>query len=322
MPTTGARSRTSCSTWNASPGGTATLISFRARLVRLMSRQYFKRITPDSDVAELRKSWDELSSKLKVASGVRLREAVVDPLACEWLVPDKCDDAPAILYLHGGIYMLGSANTHRRMVSFIARESGMRALIPNYRLAPENPFPAAIEDATFIYRKMLEQGIAPDRIAIGGDSAGGGLTMATLLALKTAGDPLPAAAFLMSPWLDLAAEGETLVTRATKDPWFDPDNMPEMVRRYCGDRDPKDPLISPLYGDLQGLPPVLIQVGDHEILLSDSTRMTDRLSSAGVPVTLQIWPEMWHVFQYFVGQMPESLRAIKDVAGFLKKHIN
>lgn len=293
------------------------MISFRARLVRLMSRQYFKTISPDSDVAELRKSWDDIGSKLKMAKGVRLREAIVDHISCEWLVPEKCDEADVILYLHGGIYMLGSANTHRRMVSFIAREAGMRAIIPNYRLAPEHPFPAAIEDATLIYRKLLEQGIPASRIAIGGDSAGGGLTMATLLSLKNAGDPMPGAAFLMSPWLDLTASGESLETRADKDPWFDPANIPEMVRRYCGSRNPKAPLISPLFGELSGMPPVLIQVGDHEILLSDSTRMADRLSDAGVKVVLQVWPDMWHVFQYFVGQMPESQRAIRDIAGFL-----
>jgi acetyl esterase/lipase len=286
-----------------------------------MSRQYFKTITPDADVAELRKSWDDIGSKLKVAKGLRRREAVVDHITCEWLVPDKCDDAPVILYLHGGIYMLGSANTHRRMVSFIAREAGMRALIPNYRLAPEHPFPAAIDDAVMIYRKLIEQGIAADRIAFGGDSAGGGLVMATLLALKNAGDPLPGAAFLMSPWLDLAGTGESLRTRADKDPWFDPANMPEMVRRYCGDRKPTAPLISPLYGVLSGLPPTLIQVGDHEILLSDSTRRAGRLSDAGVKVVLQVWPDMWHVFQYFVGQMPESLRAIRDIAAFLAEQM-
>jgi acetyl esterase/lipase len=297
------------------------LISLRARLVRFMSKQYFKRITPDTDVAELRNAWDELAMKLKIAPGVRRREAVVGDIACEWLVPDGCDDAPALLYLHGGIYLLGSANTHRRLVSFIARAARMRALIPNYRLAPEHPFPAAIEDATLIYRKLLEQGIPESRIAIAGDSAGGGLTMATLLSLKNTGDPLPAAAVLLSPWLDLAAQGETLKTRADLDPWFDPDNMPEMVRRYCGNRDPKAPLISPLYGDLSGLPPLLIQVGDHEILLSDSTRMADRVSQAGGKVTLQVWPEMWHVFQYFIGQMPESAKAIADIGSFLRKAI-
>jgi monoterpene epsilon-lactone hydrolase len=297
------------------------LISLRARLVRLMSKQYFKRITPDTDVAELRKSWNELTSNLKTAPGVRRREATIDDIPCEWLVPEKCDDAPVILYLHGGIYMLGSANTHRRMVSFIARAAGMRALIPNYRLAPEHPFPAAIEDSTLVYRKMLEQGFPASRIVIGGDSAGGGLTMATLLSLKNTGDPLPAAAVLLSPWLDLAAQGETLKTRASLDPWFDPENMTEMVRRYCGNRDPKAPLISPLYGDLSGLPPLLIQVGDHEILLSDSTRMADRVSQAGGNVTLQVWPEMWHVFQYFIGQMPESAKAIADIGTFLKKTV-
>ncbi|MDH4046925.1 MAG: alpha/beta hydrolase [Gammaproteobacteria bacterium] len=297
------------------------MISLRARFVRFMSNQYFKRITPDTDVAELRKSWDEIASKLKPASGVRRREAIVDHIHCEWLVPEKCDEAPAILYLHGGIYLVGSATTHRRLVSYVAKTAGMRALIPNYRLAPEHPFPAAIEDAKLIYRKMLEQGIASEKIAIGGDSAGGGLTMATLLALKDEGVPLPGAAFLMSPWLDLAAQGESLVTRKDQDPWFDPDNMSEMVRRYCGNEDRKNPLVSPLYGELSGLPPMLVQVGDHEILLSDSTRLSDRVSAAGGKVTLQVWPDMWHVFQYFVGQMPESMRAIEDISDFLNKHV-
>ena len=145
--------------------------------------------------------------------------------------------------------------------------------------------------------------------------------MATLLSLKAAGDPLPGAAFLMSPWLDLAGEGESLVTRRDVDPWFDPDNMPEMVRRYCGNEDRKNPLVSPLYGDLAGLPPLLIQVGNDEILLSDSTRMADKVSAAGGKVTLQVWPDMWHVFQYFVGQMPESKQAIEDIADFLNQHI-
>ena len=155
-------------------------------------------------------------------------------------------------------------------------------------------------------------------MAIGGDSAGGNLAMATLLALRDAGDPLPATCFLLSPWLDLAVKGESHETRAEQDPWFRPEDMPEVIRKYCSEYDLKNPLVSPVYADASDLPPTLIQVGDHEILLSDSTRLADNIEKAGGEVTLQIWPEMWHVFQFFIGQMPESKKAIKRIAEYLR----
>lgn len=295
------------------------MISFRARVVRFMSRQYFKRVKPDSDIGELRQSWNELAGKMKIARGVQRSATTVANVDSEWLVPEGCDKRRVLLYLHGGAYLLGSARTHRRMVSHIAREAGIRALVPNYRLAPEHRFPAGLEDAIAVYGALLAEGIPPRDIAIAGDSAGGGLTMATLMSLRDAGKPLPAAACLLSPWLDLAGGGETAVTRAHLDPWFRGTDMPGIVQRYCDPDEIRNPLVSPVYGNARGLPPLLIQVGDHEILLSDATRMTDLVSAAEGKVTLQVWPGMWHVWQYFVGQMPESIRAIRQIGEFLRR---
>lgn len=298
------------------------MISFRARIVRFMTRQYFKRISPYADVQKKRAAWNKLGDKSRVAKGVHVRQATIEGINCEWLVPEGCEGAPVLYYLHGGAYLMGSTQTHRRMVSHIARASGTRALVPNYRLAPEHRFPAAIEDSTAVYRSLLEAGTDPAAIVIAGDSAGGNLTMATLLALRDAGDPLPTAVCLMSPWLDLAAEGESMDSRAKHDPWFRPEDIPEIVEKYCSKYDTKNPLVSPVYADPSNLPPTLIQVGDHEILLSDSTRMADKISEVGGSVTLQIWPDMWHVFQFFIGKMPESKRAIRDIGAFLKKQLD
>ncbi len=295
------------------------MISLRGRVIRFMTKQFFKRIRPDSDIHKLRTKFEAIGAKMRAAEGVQVRHANIAGIDCDWLVPEGCDSAPILYYLHGGAYMMGSPKTHRRMVSHIIRRAGMRALLPDYRLAPENPFPAALEDSTKVYRALVEAGTDPSSMAIGGDSAGGNLAMATLLALRDAGDPLPATCFLLSPWLDLAAQGESHETRAEHDPWFRPEDMPEIVKKYCSEFDLKNPLVSPVYADASDLPPTLIQVGDHEILLSDSTRLADNISNAGGEVTLQIWPEMWHVFQFFIGQMPESKKAIKGIAEYLRQ---
>ena len=247
-----------------------------------------------------------------------IRAESIDGINCEWHVPKGCNDAPVIYYLHGGAYIMGSPATHRRLVSHIARAAGMRALLPDYRLAPEHRFPAQLEDSLRVWRALLKGGIAPSDIAIGGDSAGGNLCVATLLSLRDAGEALPAACVLLSPWLDLAGDGESHHTRSSYDPWFKPEYMPAVASRFCAPADFRKPLISPVYADASGLPPIFIQVGDHEILLSDSTRMADNIKAAGGRVDLHVWPDMWHVFQYFVGQMPESRRAIEDIAQFLR----
>lgn len=290
----------------------------RARLVRLLSSQMFKKISPDSDINALRASWEELAARSRLAANTRVRHATIAGIECDWLIPPDCDDAPVLYYLHGGAYVTGSSKTHRAMVSHIARRSGMRALLPNYRLAPENRFPAGLNDCVAVYRALLESGVDASRIAIAGDSAGGGMTMATLITLRDAGDPLPGAAVLLSPWLDLTASGDSHSSRNDDDPWFNAEDMPESVALYCDAEQVSDPLVSPLFADVAGLPPVMIQVGDHEILLSDATRMADRLSAVGGDVTLEVWPGMWHVFQYFIGKMPESKRAIRRIGRYLR----
>lgn len=297
------------------------MISFRARIIRLLTRQMFKKISPDDDIPTLRHKWERLESRSRPARGTELRPATLAGVDCEWVVPKGHGDAPVLLYLHGGAYIMGSSRTHRTMVSFLAREAGLRAVIPNYRLAPEHRFPAGLGDCVGVYRDLIAKEVPPENVVVAGDSAGGGMTMATLLSLREAGDPLPAAACLLSPWLDLAAEGESIETRAEHDPWFKPKDMPKVVAHYCDTDTIRNPLVSPVYADVRGLPPILVQVGDHEILLSDATRIADKIKEASGEVTLQIWEDMWHVFQYFVGRMPESMRAIRDIATFFQRHL-
>jgi acetyl esterase/lipase len=294
------------------------MISLRARIIRFVSKQLFKRVSPDSNVKAVRRLFEKMQARKRMAKDVVMRHATIEGIECEWLIPEGCEDAPILYYLHGGAYLMGSPATHRQMLSFIARESGVRALLPDYALAPENPFPAGLNDCLTVYRGLLAAGANARHILIGGDSAGGGMTMATLLSLRDAGDAMPIAAVLLSPWLDLKAGGESMKTRAAKDPWFRPDDMLEIARKYSPEGDLGYPLLSPVYADASGMPDTLIQVGDHEILLSDSTRLSDNIVTAGGNVTLQVWPEMWHVFQFFVRQMPESKRAIGDIANFIR----
>jgi len=227
----------------------------------------------------------------------------------------------AILYLHGGGYVIGSVATHRAMIAALSAASGCSALGLDYRLAPEHPFPAAIEDATAGYRWLLNSGIDASRIIIAGDSAGGGLTIATLVALRDAGDPLPAAACCLSPWVDLEGLGESMTTRAKADPMVQRDGLLHMARMYAGE-DVRNPLASPLHADLSRLPPILIQVGDAEVLLDDSTRLSERAREAGVEAELDVWPEMVHVFQMFAPMLPEGHDATLRMGNYIRKHID
>jgi acetyl esterase/lipase len=196
-------------------------------------------------------------------------------------------------------------------------------LVPNYRLAPEHPFPAALEDAIATYRWLLAQGLAPHHIAIGGDSAGGGLTLATALCLRDSGDPLPAALFLLSPWTDLTFSGESHNTRRAVDPIFGGESKSKepFAPAYLGQETPSNPLISPLLADLRGLPATLIHVGDDEILLDDSTRLGEKMESAGVDVRIRIWDGLWHVFQAFVPFLPEARQSVAEIGEFIRRHI-
>jgi acetyl esterase/lipase len=296
--------------------------SISAKAVRAVTGAWFKTVNAEkANVQRVRRMWHFLANVLWTASGVDVRKQVVAGMTSEWLTPQAPARGKVILYLHGGAYIMGNFATHRQVVSYIARACRVRALLAEYRLAPEHPFPAAVEDALSVYRALREDGYAPGDIVIAGDSAGGGLTMALLLSLRDAGEPMPSAAVLFSPWLDLTGSGESMRTRADRDPWFKPSELSLMARYYCDESEFEHPLVSPVFADVAGLPPIYIQVGDDEILLSDSTRIAEKIEEAGGEVMLEIWPEMWHVFQVFVHQMPESREAIRKVAPFVREKL-
>jgi len=290
--------------------------SFRARLVRKITSRYFDRLVDPrhANLPHMRARLDRFARRVPVARGVSVQSQEHAGLYAERLRPVDAMPGKIMLYLHGGAYVLGSCDSHRHFVSHIAREAGITALLPEYRLAPEHPYPAALEDATRAYRRLLDEGYAASDIVVAGDSAGGGLGMATLLNAREQGLPQPALGCLLSPWLDLAAQGESMRTRRDADPWFSPDDMPHVTRFYCDDTALRSPLVSPVYADATSLCPIYIQVGDHEILLSDSERLARNIERVGGTVDLEVWQHMWHVFQAFVPFMPESRVAIRKLA--------
>jgi acetyl esterase/lipase len=293
--------------------------SLRAKIVRLTSGAFFKRIELTKlDVKKLRRQISRLSALMLPAFGVQIDVDQLNGLHVEWLTPKNSMDGKLLLYLHGGGYIVGGCDMHRQMVSHIARAGRIRTLLPEYRLAPEHRFPAALDDAVSTYRSLLDMGIRPEDIIIGGDSAGGGLTVGLLLTLRDAGDPLPAAAVLLSPFLDATGSGDSMQTRKDRDPLFYPEGLSFIVDQYCDPHQRRFPQISPVFADVEGLPPMLIQVGDDEILLSDSERLAEKCVAAGIDVELQIWPQMWHVFQMFVGKMPEAKKAIKQMGTYIQ----
>jgi acetyl esterase/lipase len=291
--------------------------------VRAATSAYFSRIDAQkANVQAMRHRWHAFANVLWTARGVTVEPKEVAGLAAEWLLPDRSPADRLLLYLHGGAYLMGGCATHRQMVSYIAKAAGVRTLLPEYRLAPEHPFPAAIDDVVRLYRSLLQGGLAAENIVIAGDSAGGGLAMAALLSLRDAGEPLPAAACLISPWLDLTGEGDSMTDRAAHDPWFRPEDMPVIARYYCRDDQVRHPLVSPVFADVEGLPPLFIQVGEDEILLSDSTRIADSIRQAGGRVSLEVWPRMWHVFQAFVHHVPEAREAIANIGDFVRAELS
>ena len=270
----------------------------------------------DVDVAQMRAMMAETA--LPLPEGASRSDFEREGIGlCHIGVPDARNDR-GVLYFHGGGYVLGSLDTHAELMARIAASCRAPVLGVDYRLAPEAPFPAAVDDAVASYERLIEQGISPDAIVVAGDSAGGGLAMALLLALKNAGKPLPAGAMLLSPWTDLTATGDSLKTRAELDPMISPDLLQPMADTYVADGDAADPLASPLFGDLSGLPPLLIQVGDHEVLLDDSTRLAERARAANVDVSLDIVDGAFHVFQN-QPDLPESVTALQAMGEFFDR---
>ena len=271
-------------------------------------------------IEEMRANLETLASFFSLAKDIECETIDVEGIPGEWVKAPGAEENRVILYLHGGGYVMGSINTHREMVSHLSREAKARVLIIDYRLAPEHPFPAAVEDSTAAFRWLLMETIDPGRIVMAGDSAGGGLTVATLVALRDGGDPMPAAAVCLSPWVDMEAMGQSMTTKAEEDPMVQREDIIKLGEAYLGGADARTPLAAPLYADLAGLPPMLIQVGTSETLLDDAVRLAERAKRAGVDVTLEPWEEMIHVWQYYASMVPEAKKAIKGIGRFILQH--
>jgi len=279
-------------------------------------------ITKEVSVEEMRTGMEAGTAAMLplIAQDVRYEPIDADGIAAEYVSTPESVKKRVVYYLHGGGYWGGSINTHREIASRLARAAKARVLLIDYRLAPENPFPAAVEDAVAGYRWLLSTGISPAGVIIAGDSAGGGLTMATLVALKDAGEPLPAAAFCVSPWVDLECTGKSLDSKADADPALNRDNLTYVSRLYLGETDPRTPLASPIYADLAGLPPLLIQVGTAEVLYDDATRLADKAEADGVVVVFDPWEDMVHDWPMFAFLLPEGQQAIDRIGEFVIDH--
>ena len=269
-------------------------------------------------VQETRANFEQMAGMFPVAADVKCEPVDAGGVKSEWVTAPGADAGRAVLYLHGGGYVIGSINTHRDLAARISRAAKARVLLIDYRLAPEHPFPAAVEDSVAAYRWMLAQGLKPARISVAGDSAGGGLTVATLVAIRDAKLATPGAAVCLSPWVDLEGVGDSMKSKASVDPMVQRDGLLEMAQHYLAGKDARSPLAAPLYADLAGLPPMLIQVGTAETLLDDSTRIAERARKAGVKVTLEPWENMIHVFQVFAPMLDEGQQAIEKIGEFIR----
>ena len=274
----------------------------------------------DTSVAQMRHDWDELFGG--VAVNARIEDVDAAGVRGQWVSAPGVDAQRAILYFHGGGFQVGSMVSHRELMARLSAAAQCRVLGVDYRLAPEHRYPAALDDAWAAHQWLIDQGFAPNHIALAGDSAGAGLALSLLLRLRDAGQALPAAAVLMSAWTDLTASGASYGTRADSDPIHQRPMIVAMARNYLGkEGNPADPLVSPLFADLQGLPPLLAQVGERETVLDDSRDFIARAKEAGVDATLQVWDRMIHVFQQFPTQLPEARAAIEAMGSFLRRHV-
>ena len=253
----------------------------------------------------------------KLPKSISLEKTYIDEIDVEWLVHESASDEKAIIYLHGGGYVSGLLPSYYLLCSSISEVTGARVLIPDYRLAPETPFPAALDDCATAYRWLLKQGISAQNIVVAGDSAGGNLTITLLMKLGESGDPIPAAAACLSPVTDLTKDH---AHPGYKDPLLPPRALRFYTKSYVGDNDPHDPLVSPVFGNLRGLPPLLVHAGEDEILRDDAVRIEELAKAAEVDVRLEIYPRMWHVWQLYLA-LPQAIQSLDDIAQFLRSHI-
>lgn len=272
-------------------------------------------------LAERRQRLDAIGSIYPIASDISLESGSIEGVPVEWSLAPGSDASRVLLFFHGGGYSSGSIASHRGMAAEAGRAAGARTLAVGYRLAPEHPFPAALEDALAAYAFLLNRGIEPQRIALGGDSAGAGLSLALLTSLRDSNRPLPGCAWLVSPWVDLEMTGESLLTKADVDPLIQKPYLEELAAAYIGGRDPANPLISPLRANLAGLPPLLVQVGSAETLLDDAVRIASRAGAADVPVTLEIWPHMIHAWHLWAAVLEDGAHALEGAGRFIRARL-
>jgi acetyl esterase/lipase len=263
-----------------------------------------------TDIAQRRRDIDARGKQFGLPADVTVDTVSAGGVPAEWTTTPGADRTSAVLYLHGGGYVIGSLDSHRHLVAEIGRACSSRALAIDYRMAPEHPFPAAVQDALAAYRFLLDTGIKPGSICIAGDSAGGGLVVAAMLAIRDAELPLPACGWCISPWVDLACTGASMRDNASRDPTVQKEGVLDMAGIYLAGADPRSPLASPIHGDLRNLPPLLIQVGSVETLLDDALTLARVAGLADVSVDLQIWPEMIHVWHQFHPQLTAGRNAI------------
>ena len=274
------------------------------------------------DYRQRRLDIDARGREYGVPKDVSVEPVSANGVRAEWTATPGASGDAAILYLHGGGYVIGSLDSHRHLVAEAGREAGCWALALDYRLAPEHPFPAAVDDAVAGYRYLLGRGIGPGRIAIAGDSAGGGLVVAAMVAIRDAGLEQPGCGWCISPWVDMEAVGETMTSKAEADPTVQKAGILDMARLYLNGADPRAPLAAPLYADLAGIAPLLIQVGAAETLLDDAIRLARVAGAADVRVDLQIWPEMIHVWHLFHPELSAGKKAIAAGGAFVRDHLN
>jgi monoterpene epsilon-lactone hydrolase len=297
-------------------------VSFQSVLLAAALRVMRRKWQAPLDPAWMRATTSRTARRLPVSPRALVRHQPVDGVDAFWFEPPNARPHKAMLYLHGGGYVFGSAqDTHRDLISRLAQTAECCVLAVDYRLAPEHPYPAALDDVLKAYRWLLAAGHAPRNIAVAGDSAGGGLAFALMLKLLAGGEPVPAALVTISPWTDLALTGASIAENAGRDMLIAEHHLVRAAAFYVGDADPRDPLISPLYGDVAHLPPTLIQVGSEESLVDDSRRMAARLKAAGVPVVMEEWRRMPHVWHLFARFLPEARAAIDHIGLFLRGHM-
>ena len=293
--------------------------SWQSRILRLYLN-YLKATTDwNAPIEKLRQAADEGARLSSLPQSIQPQRITIEHIPAEWLIPPQANTHSAILYLHGGGFATGSIKSHRAIVGRIAEAGNIRALLIEYRLAPEHPFPAAIQDALLAYNWLRKNGY--EKIVIVADSAGGGLALSTVISMRDNQLPMPLLVICMSPLIDVEGTGESVIANAKRDPWLKVEAK-NIFKYYIGQNNPCNPLISPLYADYKNFPPLLIFVGGDEIMLSDSTRLAEKARNAGVDVQIKIWEGMWHVFPFFAPFVPESLQAITEIGDFIKSKVS